>query len=274
MRLAREMVTSDGGVRTSCEIARMARETAIRMIHAGGEGHYGGSLSLIDTLSVLFCSVFDPDRDRFILSKGHAAPGYYAVLHELGVLDPSKLTQYGAVGAALQGHPDMVAEPAVQFSTGSLGQGISVALGMSLVLRPRGGRVWVMLGDGECQEGQVWEAAMLASRIDAANLSVIIDRNDHQEWGFRRDGKPESPILGLADKWHAFGFEVREIDGHNHSDLRIALERTRSQVGKPSVTIARTVKGFGAPLLESDPDRFHCGKLNEDEFVEVLESLR
>src|SRR5262249_33600752 len=147
-------------------------------------------------------------HDRVILSKGHGSPGYYAVLAERGLIAKKKLWEYGEVGAALQGHPDMTTEPAVHFSTGSLGQGLSAGLGMALALQAKSARVWVVLGDGECQEGQVWEAAMLASRIKAPGLIAIIDANDHQEYGFRENGVAAPPVVQLEEKWRAFGWAV------------------------------------------------------------------
>jgi transketolase N-terminal domain/subunit len=255
------------------ERARRIRGRAVRMIHAAGEGHYGGSLSMIDVLSVLFSQFIDRSRgDRFILSKGHGAPGYYAAMAEFGWIPEERLESFGRCGGALQGHPDMTLESRIDFSTGSLGQGLSAALGMALIMRGTAARPWVLLGDGECQEGQIWEAALVAARLRIGNLTAIVDANGHQECSYRRDGKLEAPVADLPAKWHAFGWHVIEADGHDHRDITRAL-RNLSGVDAPGVLVAHTVKGHGSSLLETDPDRFHCGELSEVEYHEVLEEL-
>jgi|HubBroStandDraft_5_1064220.scaffolds.fasta_scaffold01062_5 transketolase N-terminal domain/subunit len=258
---------------TLAERARRIRGRAVRMIHAAGEGHYGGSLSMIDILSVLFDGFVDRARgDRFILSKGHGAPGYYAAMAEFGWIPAAHLERYGRFGSALQGHPDMTLESRIDFSTGSLGQGLSAALGMALIMRGTSARPWVLLGDGECQEGQIWEAALVAARLRIGNLTAIIDANGRQECTYSRDGKQEVPVANLAAKWRAFGWHALEADGHDHRDLTRAL-RELAQVDVPGVLIARTVKGYGSSLLTTDPDRFHCGELSDVEYHEVLEEL-
>jgi transketolase N-terminal domain/subunit/radical SAM superfamily enzyme YgiQ (UPF0313 family) len=258
---------------TLAERARRIRGRAVRMIHASGEGHYGGSLSMIDILSVLFDGFIDRARgDRFILSKGHGAPGYYAAMAEFGWIPEARLEGYGRYGAALQGHPDMTLESHIDFSTGSLGQGLSAALGMALIMRGTSARPWVLLGDGECQEGQIWEAALVAARLRIGNLTAIIDANGRQECTYGRDGKQEVPVADLAAKWRAFGWHALEADGHDHRDITQAL-RKLAEIDVPGVLIARTVKGYGSSLLETDPDRFHCGELSDVEYHEVLEEL-
>ena len=255
------------------ERTRRIRRHAVRMIHASGEGHYGGSLSMIDILAVLFSDFIDRSRgDRFILSKGHGAPGYYAAMAEFGWIPESTLASYGRFGGALQGHPDMTLEDHIDFSTGSLGQGLSAALGMALILRGTPARPWVLLGDGECQEGQVWEAALVASQLRVDNLTAIIDANGHQECGYPRNGKTAVPVPDLAAKWRAFGWQALEAGGHDHRDIARAL-RELSAANTPGVLIAHTVKGHGSSLLETDPDRFHCGELSEAEYHEVLQEL-
>ena len=255
------------------ERARRIRCHAVRMIHASGEGHYGGSLSMIDVLTVLFDGCIDRKRgDRFILSKGHAAPGYYAAMAEFGWLTDEALATYGRFGGTLQGHPDMTLESHIDFSTGSLGQGLSAALGMALILRGTAGRAWVLLGDGECQEGQIWEAALVAARLRVDNLTAIVDANGYQECSDRRHGAPEAPVPDLAAKWRAFGWQVLEADGHDHRDITAAL-RKLTESATPGVLIAHTVKGHGSSLLESDPDRFHCGELTDAEYRVVLQEL-
>jgi transketolase N-terminal domain/subunit/radical SAM superfamily enzyme YgiQ (UPF0313 family) len=258
---------------TLAERARRIRGRAVRMIHASGEGHYGGSLSMIDVLSVLFDGFIDRARgDRFILSKGHGAPGYYAAMAEFGWIPEARLEGYGRYGAALQGHPDMTLESRIDFSTGSLGQGLSAALGMALIMRGSTARPWVLLGDGECQEGQIWEAALVAARLRIGNLTAIIDANGRQECTYGRDGKQEVPVSDLAAKWRAFGWHALEADGHDHHDITQAL-RKLAEIDVPGILIARTVKGYGSSLLETDPDRFHCGELSDVEYHEVLEEL-
>jgi transketolase N-terminal domain/subunit len=255
------------------ERARRIRGHAVKMIHAAGEGHYGGSLSMIDILTVLFANCIDRKRgDRFILSKGHGAPGYYAAMAEFGWIPATRLESSGRFGATLQGHPDMTLESQVDFSTGSLGQGLSAAVGMALMLRGTGARPWVLLGDGECQEGQIWEAALVAARLRIGNLTAIVDANGHQECGDRRNGEREAPVPDLAAKWRAFGWQAIEADGHDHRDITQALLRLAA-VETPGVLVAHTVKGYGSSLLKADPDRFHCGELSDVEYREVLEEL-
>ena len=265
---------------TTQDRARMVRGLTVEMIHTSGGGHFGGALSVVDILTVLFESFIrmpptDPRsarhaRDRFVLSKGHAAPAYYATLAQRGLVEKSKLNAYATHGAALQGHPDMTMEPEVDFSTGSLGQGLSVALGMALALRARHGKAWAVLGDGECQEGQVWEAAMLASRLKLDNLVAVVDVNGRQEWGFRRDGVVLPPVDALTEKWRAFGWAVSCCDGHDHGALEKALQVASKRDGKPGVVLAYTVKGYGSDLIESDPDRFHCDALSDLEYRKVM----
>jgi transketolase len=257
------------------ERARRIRRRVVRMIHASGEGHYGGSLSMVDILAVLYNFFIDRKRgDRFILSKGHGAPGYYAALAEFDLIPQAVLESYGRFGAALQGHPDMTLEASIDFSTGSLGQGLSAALGMAVMLRSAFARSWALLGDGECQEGQIWEAAMLAARMGISNLTAIIDANGQQEYGYRRNGRSEAPVPDLVAKWRAFGWEAIEVDGHNHQEIIQALENLSTQTQAPGVLIAHTIKGRGASLIEMDPDRFHCAQLSELEYHKVLEELQ
>lgn len=263
------------------EEARELRKTILEALFACGGGHYGGSLSVVDLILTLYrnhlrvspLAPHDPSRDRFILSKGHAAMALYAVLGRLGFFE-QPLASYGKVGSPLEGHPDMTVLPGIDFSTGSLGQGLSVGLGMALALG-RGPRVWVVLGDGECQEGQVWEAAMLAARLGAANLTAVVDANGFQEWGWpaaQQGGVPE-PVPELARKWAAFGWRVLEADGHDHEALSATFRLAEASEERPCVVIARTVKGKGLPAIEADPVRFHCTAIGEDEHSLLLRSL-
>jgi transketolase len=255
------------------EEARDLRRTIVEALFACGGGHYGGSLSVLDLLLTLYRRHLrvspdnpgDPDRDRLILSKGHAAMALYAVLRRLGFFD-HPLAAYGEAGSPLEGHPDMTVLPGIDYSTGSLGQGLSVGLGMALALRGRGPRVWVVLGDGECQEGQVWEAAMLAARCRADGLTAVVDANGFQECG-------AEPVADLARKWAAFGWHALETDGHDHAALSAAFERAIAHRGAPSVVVAHTTKGKGIAAVEADPVRFHCTRIEADEHALLLRDL-
>jgi len=263
------------------EEARELRKTLLEALFACGGGHYGGSLSVLDLTLTLYrrhlrvspADPADPDRDRFILSKGHSAMALYAVLRRLGFFD-HPLAGYGTTGSPLEGHPDMTVLPGIDFSTGSLGQGLSVGLGMALALRDRGPRVWVVLGDGECQEGQVWEAAMLAARCGADNLVAVVDANGFQEWGWAAGpGDTPEPVPEMARKWAAFGWRVLEVDGHDCEALSETFRLAESTRGRPAVVIARTVKGKGVPAVEADPLRFHCTTIDADEHRLLVKSL-
>lgn len=249
--------------------ATLIRRAVVELLYTSGGGHFGGSLSLIDLLLVIwrdFLNLEDEVRDRFVLSKGHAAPALYCVMHALGRLNPDALTGLGQDPAAMAMHPEIGRPELSDFSTGSLGQGLSAALGMALLLRTRQRRAWVVLGDGECQEGQIWEAAMLASRLRVANLVAVVDCNGRQEWGYR-DG-PSTPVLGLAEKWRAFGWRVVEVDGHDADGLRAAFDGiVREPADAPAVVLATTIKGRGVPMMMADPDRFHCATLDAREFA-------
>lgn len=262
------------------EATELRREIVEALFECGG-GHYGGSLSVVDLLLVLYRRLLRvrpehpraPDRDRLILSKGHAAIALYAVLRRLGFLD-QPLASYGRLGSPLEGHPDVTALPAVEFSTGSLGQGLSAGAGMALALRDHGSRVWVVLGDGECQEGQVWEAALLAARYRLDNLVAVIDANRFQEWGMAgATGSHAEPVPALAQKWAAFGWRALEVDGHDHGCLADVLDEATATEGRPCAVVAATVKGKGVPLAEADPLRFHCTEVTAEEHAEMLRSF-
>lgn len=239
------------------ERANMLRRHIINMVHAAGSGHPGGSLSAADIVATLYFSAMRldperpdwPDRDRFVLSKGHAAPVLYAALAERGYFPVAELTTLRQLGSPLQGHPDMNKVPGVEMSTGSLGQGLSAANGMALALRldGRDSRVYVLLGDGELQEGQVWEAAMAAAHYKLDNLTAFVDYN-----GLQIDG-PVAEVMSplpLADKWRAFGWEVLEINGHDVTAIKEAVARARTIKGRPTAVIAGTVKGKGVSFME------------------------
>lgn len=259
--------------------ARAFRKTILKIITRAGSGHPGGSLSVIDLLTALYFHQLRhnpkepawPDRDRVVLSKGHACPAWYVVLAECGYFDPDHLWTMRQMGSILQGHPDMNRTPGVDMSTGSLGMGFSAAIGMALAGKRDGRpyRVYAVLGDGECQEGSVWEGAMFAAHYDLDNLVAIVDRN-----GVQQTGRTEERIRldPLADKWRAFNWDVAEIDGHDMGAIVSALDRAASAAGRPHAIIARTVKGKGVSFAEGAAG-YHGKALTEDELARALAEL-
>ncbi len=245
------------------ERARIIRRHVIDMTCAAGSGHPGGSLSATDILCTLYFKVMKHDpkapqwkqRDRFVLSKGHVAPALYAVLAESGYFPVKELDTLRELGSRLQGHPSYGKLPGIEMSTGSLGQGISIANGMALAakLDSADNRIYCLCGDGELQSGQNWEAAMLAAHYDLDNLVVFVDRNRLQTMGDTEDVLSLEP---LADKWSAFGWNVIEIDGHDFAAIIKACEDAKRCRGRPTVVIANTVKGRGVSFMENNPD-FH-----------------
>src|SRR5215467_1103014 len=247
-------------------IARECRVQIIRMLTHAGSGHPGGSLSVIDLLTAIFLGrmrhdpkqPLAPDRDRLILSKGHGVPALYAVMWRAGYFPEQQLITLRKLGSPLQGHPDRTALPGIEAATGSLGQGLSVSLGMALGLKLAGSaaRVYCILGDGEIQEGQVWEAAMSAPKLgqpDHAldNLVVFLDENQIQLDGFVKNVLDIEPVI---TKWQAFGWPVIEIDGHDIGQIEKALDQAEATKGKPTFIVAHTVKGKGVSFMENDPE--------------------
>lgn len=239
------------------EMAITIRCDIIEMIAAAGAGHPGGSLSAADVVTALYFRVMNidpqnpgwPDRDRFILSKGHACPVWYAALARRGYFDPKHLGTLRRLDSILQGHPDMCKTPGIDMTTGSLGHGLSAGLGMALSakLRKRDYHVWVIIGDGETQEGSIWEAAMAAAKWNVDNLTAVLDRNHLQN---DDSVDTEMPIEPLAEKWRAFGWHVMEIDGHNMREIVEALDCAKRVAEKPTMIIAETVKGKGVSFME------------------------
>ena len=233
----------------------------IKMITAAQAGHPGGSLSAADIVTALYFRIMriDPrnpdwsDRDRFILSKGHACPVWYAALAERGYFDTSHLTTLRQLDSILQGHADMIKTPGVDMTVGSLGQGLSAGIGMALSgkLRKKDYHVWVVVGDGEVQEGAIWEAAMAGAKWKLDNLTAILDNNGLQNDTFTADVMPVEP---LADKWRVFGWNVIEIDGHDMEQIVAALEEALKIKGQPTMVIARTIKGRGVSFMENVAD--------------------
>lgn len=241
------------------EITRTIRKDIISMIHGAKSGHPGGSLSAVEILTALYFDEMnaDPtnpkmeDRDRFVLSKGHAAPVLYATLAHKGYFDKEELKGLRKMGRMLQGHPDMKGTPGVEMSTGSLGQGFSVACGMAMAAKLDNApwNVYALLGDGEVQEGLVWEAAMSAAHYKLDNMIAFLDHNGLQIDG---DVSKVMNIGPIVDKFKAFGWNVIEIDGHDFDQIFAALDMARSTVGKPTMIVAKTVKGKGVSFMENN----------------------
>ena len=259
--------------------ANEVRKSIITALHAAGAGHPGGSLSSTDIFTYLYFeemnvdpkNVSDPNRDRFVLSKGHCAPGLYSVMAEKGYFPKEELTTLRKLGSRLQGHPSMQYLPGLDMSSGSLGQGISAACGMALSakLDKKDFRVYTLLGDGELQEGQVWEAAMFAGFRKLDNLVVIVDNN-----GLQIDGKIDdvcSPYP-IDKKFEAFNFHVINIDGHNFDEIKAAFEEAKKTKGMPTAIIAHTVKGKGVSFMENQAG-WHGKAPNDDEFKQAMEEL-
>ncbi len=260
-------------------IARKLRRHIVRMIGKAGSGHPGGSLSAVEIVTALYFHTLRhdpgntcwPDRDRFILSKGHAAPVLYAALAESGYFPVEELDTLRQLGSRLQGHTDCTLTPGVEMSAGSLGQGLSFGVGVALAgrLDRRDFRVYVLIGDGECDEGQVWEAAMAAAHFKLDNMVAIVDYNGIQLDGWTRDIMNLAP---LDSKWHGFGWQVFEVDGHDIAQIVDALEKTKLVKGKPSVILAHTVKGKGVSFMENNPD-FHGKAPTPSETQQALKEL-
>jgi len=256
------------------QMARKLRRHIITMIGRASSGHPGGSLSAVEIVTALYFRVLrhkppDPEwseRDRFILSKAHAAPLLYATLAECGYFPVAELSTLRQMDSCLQGHCDRTATPGVEMSAGALGQGLSFALGVTLAgrLNLKDYRVYVLLGDGECDEGQVWEAAMAAAHFKADNLLAIVDNNGQQIDGWNRDVMNLEPF---SQKWQAFGWQVIEADGHDLAQLVQAFDQARLTHGQPTVIIAHTIKGKGVSFMENNPD-FH-GKAPNAEQMEI-----
>ncbi|NIM05219.1 MAG: transketolase [Armatimonadetes bacterium] len=261
------------------ERARQIRRDIIMMLAEAGSGHPGGSLSAADIVACLYFHIMRhdparpdwPERDRFVLSKGHACPVLYAALAEAGYFPKEQLMSLRKLGSPLQGHPDMCKVPGVEMTTGSLGQGLATGVGMALAAKldksPR--RIFVMIGDGESQEGQIWEASMAAAHYKLDNLTAILDFN-----GLQIDG-PNAEVMAVqpvADKWKAFGWNVVEIDGHDIPQILHALSPDRKAAGKPTMIIAHTVKGKGVSFMEGVVD-FHGKAPNKEQAEKALAEL-
>lgn len=261
------------------KIANNLRKNIVKMVANAKSGHIGGSLSIADILSVLYFeemnitseNLKDKERDKFVLSKGHASPALFGILHEKGFISEDELMTFRKINSNLQGHPSMIYVDGVDMSTGSLGQGISAAVGMALSYKAKNldYRVYSILGDGESQEGQVWEAAMAAAHYQLDNLVVFLDFN-----GLQIDGditKVMNP-LPLDKKFEAFNWHVLTIDGHNFDEIRAALKEAKAFKGKPTMIIAHTIKGKGVSFMENQAG-WHGVAPNEEQFEAAMKEL-
>ena len=259
--------------------AQQSRKLILSMLEKAGSGHPGGSLSAIDLITVLFFHQMKirpkepswPDRDRFILSKGHGVPALYATLAYAGYFDPKDTLSLRKLGSPFQGHPDRVRLPAVEASTGSLGQGLSVAIGMALAARmdSKNYRVYCMVGDGEMQEGQIWEAIMSAGNFALSNLCLIADCNKYQI-----DGRVEDimDLSDLAKKFQAFKWQTLKINGHNIPEIVKALDQAQNHQSQPTVIIADTIKGKGVSFMENE-NHWHGVAPNKEQLQKAFKEL-
>jgi len=262
------------------KMAATIRCDIIEMICTANAGHPGGSLSATDIVTALYFRLMRidpanprwPERDRFILSKGHACPVWYSALAERGFFDKSHLGTLRRLGSILQGHPDMNKVPGIDMTAGSLGHGLSVGIGMALAgrLQKKDYHVWVVIGDGESQEGSIWEAAMAGSKWRLDNLTAILDRNNLQNDSYVDEIMPIEPV---ADKWRAFGWNTVEIDGHRMEEIVPALEGAKTFKGAPTIIIAHTVKGKGVSYMENVCE-WHGKAPCREEADRALEEIR
>lgn len=282
----RDAALGDAEVARLETAARHVRRLVLTTVHRVGSGHVGGPLSVADILVTLYFHELridpaDPDwsdRDRLILSKGHSASALYAVLALRGYLPVQELETFDGIDSRLQAHPDMLALPGLDMSTGSLGQGLSAGVGMALAARQlgRGWRTYVIVGDGEAQEGQVWEASFVAARYGLDNLVAVLDWNGLQQYGWHRPGGPPGerlpPIDDPAARWRASGWYVIEVDGHNVRALAGAFLQARATSGQPTMIVAKTVKGKGVSYMEGDY-RWHSSTVTDADLDRALEEL-
>jgi len=268
-------------------IAVETRRLIVDAIYEAQAGHLGGPLSAADILVALYFEVMRidperpdwPERDRFILSKGHSAIGLYATLAERGYFPRVQLMTFDAIDSRLQGHPDMTVLPGLDMSSGSLGQGLSPGLGMALGARRLGQNwhTWVVLGDGECQEGQIWEAAFVAARYGADNLTAILDFNGLQQYGWQgvtaaHRLAPWESAGHMAARWQAFGWHTIEIDGHDFAQILAACDAAQAHKGQPTIIIARTQKGHGVSFMAGDY-QWHAKVPTADELEQACREL-
>lgn len=260
--------------------SKYLRKLIVRGLEGGGRGHIGSSMSLVEIMRVLFDSYLHfkssdakwPDRDRLILSKGHGCLALYAILADKGFFDPEELDSFCKFDSRLGGHPELGKLPGVEASTGALGHGLPMAVGMALAakIKKQGHRIVVIMGDGEINEGTVWEAAMSASKHQLNNLIAMIDYNKLQSYGPTKDVLDLEP---LVDKWKAFGFEVIEVDGHNIKALENLLARLPINTLKPTAVICHTIKGKGIPFAEGKAEWHHKSGLKPHDISALYKCL-
>lgn len=267
--------------------AREARRLVVQAVHHSKAGHLGGPLSAADVLTVLYFKILnvDPerphwaDRDRFILSKGHSAIGLYSTLALRGFFPIDELETFDQINSRLQGHPDMTKLPGIDMSSGSLGQGLSPGVGMAIGAKLLGKsfHIWVMLGDGEIQEGQIWEAALVAERYNLDNLTAILDYNRLQQYGWTEsltNGKrqPRISIDNPRQRWEAWGWNVLEMNGHDIGDVLQTCQKALTLKGKPTLIVSHSIKGKGVSFMENDYN-WHSKVLTNAEFTQAMADL-
>ncbi len=265
--------------------AVQVRKLILQAVKKAGAGHVGGPMSMVEIALAMYFKILRidpknprwPDRDRYILSKGHSCIALYSVLALRGYFPVEEVFTYDAIDSRMQGHPDMTKTPGIDMSSGSLGTGASPPLGMALAARRLGKdfHTWVHLGDGEVQEGQVWEMAFVASQYNVDNLTAIVDYNRVQQFGFPKDGNVRrrvNPLVQLPEKWRAFGWNVIECDGHDFDSLIPACEEAKRTKGRPTCIIAHTIKGKGVSYMEGDYN-WHAKVPNDEELAKAMAEL-
>ncbi|TQE84004.1 transketolase [Leptospira noguchii] len=262
-------------------VSKRLRKLVVEALEGGGRGHLGSSMSMIEILHVLYDGYLNiskdnyasPDRDRFILSKGHGCLALYAVLADKGFIPTDELKTFCKSDSRLGGHPERGKIPGVEASTGALGHGLPIGVGMAVAgkIRKKSYKVVVLTGDGEINEGSVWEAAMSAAKHKLSNLTVMVDYNKLQSYGSTKEVLDLEP---LVDKWKSFGFETIEIDGHNVEEIKSALNRLPFHPEKPSAIICHTIKGKGFPFAEGNAHWHHKSKLSKEEIEAMYACLR
>jgi transketolase len=265
--------------------AVQVRKLILQAVKKAGAGHVGGPMSMVEIALTMYFKILRidpknpqwPDRDRYVLSKGHSCIALYIVLALRGYFPIEEVFTYDAINSRMQGHPDMTKTPGIDMSSGSLGTGASPPLGMALAARRLGKdfHTWVHLGDGEVQEGQVWEMAFVASQYNVDNLTAIVDYNRVQQFGFPKDGNVRrrvNPLVQLPEKWRAFGWNVIECDGHDFDSLISACEEAKRTKGRPTCIIAHTIKGKGVSYMEGDYN-WHAKVPNDEELAKAMAEL-
>ena len=265
--------------------AVQVRKLILQAVHKAGAGHVGGPLSMVEIAVAMYFKILRidpknpqwPDRDRYVLSKGHSCIALYATLALRGFFPVEEVFTYDAMNSRMQGHPDMTKTPGIDMSSGSLGTGASPPLGMALAAKRLGKdfHTWVHLGDGEIQEGQVWEMAFVANQYQVDNLTAIVDYNRVQQFGFPKDGNVRrrvNPLVQVPEKWRAFGWHVIECDGHDFDSLIPACEEAKTTKGRPTCIVAHTIKGKGVSFMEGDYN-WHAKVPSPEELAKALAEL-